>query len=818
MKVFLKLALFQPIMYKISNMDVKKVLESLFLPVEYIISKPDELYRFNNLENYFRSFIELYRQIPSIYNELIKFEEYFKGIDGKNIEQKKESLNKLYLLYKGPFFDFQKEDLEKMEEFLAKEVSDFKWLGEKTIKKLIEKGIKTYRDVLFYLPYRYVDKRFMMKISELKPGMKGYFKARVIDMQNWSKKGFLDFKGNGLIVRATDDTGTIILKWFNKPPVFIKNLLQKDSEIIVFGNVEFFRGQKEIHHPEIEKYDETKVQEGDSGYNIYPIYFGLPEGVSEKLYRKMVFSITIKGKQILKTLVPHPLKDDLKLLEWGEAFYHIHFPKEDFNYEKYENYRSPYHLTLIYQELFLLFALFLGKKKNVQRAKISTLNFSGELAKKALLNLGYRLTTAQKRVIKEIKEDLEKPYPMQRLLQGDVGSGKTIVAFLTSLLVIEAGKQVAIMAPTEILAEQHYINFKNLVAEMGLKICLLTSSIKKREREEIINQIREGKYEIIVGTHALIQEDVDFNNLGLVIIDEQHRFGVEQRNMLIKKGDIIPHALFMTATPIPRTLAMTVHGDLDLSIIDEMPPGRKEIKTMVLPEIHRDRAFNILLEELKKGRQAYVVYPVIDEDNTLELKAATQMYEQIKDRFKEYNVGLLHGRLKADEKENIMNLFKKNEISILVSTTVVEVGVDVPNATMMIIEHGERFGLSQLHQLRGRIGRGSEASICIVLVDTKKLSNKARERLIFFRDNLDGFKLAEFDLKMRGPGELLGTKQSGLPEFSVFDLVRDGNYVEFMKKKTEELISKTDEGFYNNFISKITKIYFGEKKEFLHAG
>jgi ATP-dependent DNA helicase RecG len=449
---------------------------------------------------------------------------------------------------------------------------------------------------------------------------------------------------------------------------------------------------------------------------------------------------------------------------------------------------------------------------------MANLNFSGDLARKVLSKLGYKLTEAQKRVIREIKQDLEKPYPMQRLLQGDVGSGKTIVAFLASLFVIEAGKQVAIMAPTEILAEQHYINFKNLVLETDLTICLLTSSLKRKEKEKIITDVKEGKYNLIVGTHALIQEGVDFSNLGLIIIDEQHRFGVEQRNKLIKKGEVIPHALFMTATPIPRTLAMTIHGDLDISVIDELPPGRKEIKTIVLPELQREKAFSILIEELKKGRQAYIVYPVIDEDNALELKAATQMYEFIKERFKENNIGLLHGRLKPEEKEEIMNLFKENKISILVSTTVIEVGVDVPNATVMIIEHGERFGLSQLHQLRGRIGRGSEQSTCIVLVDTKKLSNKARERLIFFRDNLDGFKLAEFDLKMRGPGELLGTKQSGLPEFSIVDLIRDGSYVEFVKNKSEEIFNKINEESFSSYISKISKIYFGTKKEYLNAG
>lgn len=799
-------------------MDEKKVIDGLFYPINSVIREPQILYKLSNIEFYYKAYCELYRQFPSIYNELIKFEEYFRGIDSKSMEQKKEILLKLHFLYKGPFFEFNNDDLRKMGDFLGSEIGNYKWLGDKIIKKLVERGLKTYRDILFFLPYKYVDKRFMIKISELRPGMKAYFKGRVLEVSNWSNRGFLNPKGDGLIAKVSDGTGVIILKWFNRPPVFIKNLLKNDQDLVIFGNVEVFRGQKEIHHPEIERYDDSKIKDTNVGCNIYPVYSGLPEGVSEKLYRKMVFHIASEGREILKTLVPYPLKYDLKLIEWGEALYYLHFPKEDFDDENYEKFRSPYHLSLIYQELFLLFSLFYGKRKDVQRVNITPLKFSGELAKKVLINLGYKLTEAQKKVLKEIKQDLEKPYPMQRLLQGDVGSGKTIVAFLASLFVIEAGKQVAIMAPTEILAEQHFINFKNLIKETDLKICLLTSSLKKKEKEWILDDIKNGKYNLIVGTHALIQENVDFKNLGLVIIDEQHRFGVEQRNSLVKKGEILPHALFMTATPIPRTLAMTIHGDLDMSIIDEMPPGRKEIKTMVLPEMHRDRAFNVMNEELRRGRQAYVVYPVIDEDNALELKAATKMYELIKEKFKEFKVGLLHGRLKAEEKEEIMDLFKKNEISILVSTTVVEVGVDVPNATVMIIEHGERFGLSQLHQLRGRIGRGSEAAICIVLVDTKKLSNKARERLIFFRDNLDGFKLAEFDLKMRGPGELLGTKQSGLPEFSIFDLLRDAGYVEYMKNKSEELFKKVDDDFFNYYITKITNIYFGEKKDFLNAG
>lgn len=796
----------------------KKILNAFVTPLKLILKTPEGINNLSGLENYYKSYCELYKNFPNISYRLKELQSFFNNIDSVDTAEKIKRLINVCSKFEGFFLNITKKDIELMDKFLSKPVIEYTGVGEKLANLLSSKGLNSTRDILYYLPYKYVDKRFIYKIKDLQPGKPAYFKAKVLSIESWKKHSFLEHKGEGVIVKVSDETGIITLKWFNKPPVFIKNLLVKGNELLIFGNVEFFRGQREIHHPEIEKFDEKKHKNNELNFKINPLYFGLPEGIGEKFYRKFVYEILISGKNILKNLIPYPLKSDLNLYEWGEALLYVHFPNDDFNYDLYENHRSPYHLTLLYQELFLLYSLFYTRKSSIQTIELKPLNFTGQLARKILNKLGYTLTNAQKRVLREIKEDLEKPYPMQRLLQGDVGSGKTIVALLSALLVIESGKQVAIMAPTEILAEQHYLNFKSLIDDTELTICLLTSSLKKKEKEKLLEEINIGKYNLIVGTHALIQENVDFKDLGLVIIDEQHRFGVEQRNLLIKKGKNIPHALFMTATPIPRTLAMTIHGDLDLSVIDELPPGRKEIKTIVMPEIHREKAFDILEKELIKGRQAYIVYPVIDEDNALELKAATKMYEFIKEKFSSYNVGLLHGRLKPDEKEKIMGLFKKNNISILVSTTVIEVGVDVPNATIMIIEHGERFGLSQLHQLRGRIGRGSETSICIVLVDTKKLSNKARDRLIFFRDNIDGFKLAEFDLKLRGPGEMLGTKQSGLPELSIVDLIRDGSYIEFMKKKSEELLKNIDEDFIRTHLLELCRLYFGDKIDFLNAG
>lgn len=794
------------------------VIDDFLVTIKRFIRNPEYVGLAKGIENYYHTFLELYKNFTDVHEKLSQLEYLFKNIDQKSNDEKLMMLKKVCATFEGLFLDISEEELKEMEFFLARPIRTFKSVGEKIAQTLENKGIINVKDALFMLPYKYIDKRRLINIKDLTIGEQAYFKGKIIDIQNWSAKGFLEKRGKGLLAIVSDGTGTVMLKWFQQPPPFIKSLLVKGNELLIFGNVQIFKGQKKIHHPEIEKNDSLLDSQRTTNFKVIPLYFGLPTGINHKFYCKLIFQILQEGKNILKTLIPLHLKNELNLLSWWEALFNVHFPQEDFSVNLYESFRSPYHLTLIYQELFLLFSIMLQRKLELHKINITPLSFTGDLARNIVKKLGYNLTNAQKRVIREIRDDLLRPYPMQRLLQGDVGSGKTIVALLSALFVVESGKQVAIMAPTEILAKQHYINFKNLLIDSHLSICLIKSDLKKRDKELIVNDIKNGKYQLIVGTHALIQESVEFKNLGFVIIDEQHRFGVEQRSLLVKKGKDIPHALYMTATPIPRTLAMTIHGDLDLSIIDEFPPGRKEIKTHIWPELHRERAFSLIEEELKKGRQAYIVYPVIDEDNALELKAATNMYELICKRFPTYEVCLIHGRLKAQEKEDIMREFKDGKKSIMVSTTVVEVGVDVPNATVMVIEHGERFGLAQLHQLRGRIGRGSEASTCIILVDTKRLSEKARERLIFFRDHTDGFKLAEYDLSMRGPGELLGPKQAGLPELFIVNIVRDAEYIEFMKNRCEKLINKENAYFWETILPKLVNIYFGRNAEYLKAG
>lgn len=703
------------------------------------------------------------------------------------------------------------DDLEKIERFLNRPLKSFKGIGEKTSLILEKKGFKTVRDVIFNIPYQWIDKRKINKISELKDGDYAYLKVRTLNSGSWVPKGFLNKKIKGYTALVTDGSGYLTLRWFYEPPQFIKEALNQNQEINVFGKVRVFRGSKEISHPEIEK-----IESKDEKINIFPCYYGLPQGISEKNYRKIIYLILQEGRSILKSMLPVEVKNVFNILDTGEALLNIHFPQKDFDREKWETRNNQYHQSLLYEELFLFFSIFIEKKIEFEKVKIQPLKFSGRLFEKFINNLNFTLTNAQKRVIEEIRKDLTKDKPMHRLLQGDVGSGKTIIALISALMVIEAGKQVAFMVPTEILAEQHYFNIKRFFSHFDIKCEILTASLKKSEKEQITKRLAEGEIHLLVGTHSLIQENVSFSDLGLAIIDEQHRFGVEQRNLLIKKGKN-PHTLYMTATPIPRTLTMTLYGDLDLSIIDELPPNRKPIKTIVLPDNLRERAFKIVEEEMKKGFQSYIVYPVIEEENLLELKSAKEMYEVVKTRFKTVECGLLHGKLTTDEKEVIMDRFKKGDIKILVSTTVIEVGVDVPKATVMIIEHGERFGLSQLHQLRGRIGRGGDYSTCIVLVDTKRLSKEGRERLIFFRDNLDGFRLAEFDLQLRGPGEIMGTKQSGIPEFKFVNILKDANVIERMKINTENYF-KSPNPDYINSLRKIQQIYFNKNLEYIKIG
>jgi ATP-dependent DNA helicase RecG len=474
-----------------------------------------------------------------------------------------------------------------------------------------------------------------------------------------------------------------------------------------------------------------------------------------------------------------------------ECLEHIHFPHQDDSVEKLNQRRSPYHRRLIFEEFFLLELIYALRRK--QSRALNGVRFeTGERTRERVKKiLPFHPTAAQKRVLKEIVDDLKAPYPMIRLMQGDVGSGKTIVAFEAVVIAVENGYQAAIMAPTEILAEQHFINAKRILERLNYRIGVVRRGIKKAEKLDLLEKISTGQIDVIIGTHAIIEEHITFKNLGLVIVDEQHRFGVVQRLQLMAKGDN-PNTLVMTATPIPRTLSMTLYGDLDLSVIDEMPPGRSPIRTIQVSDRDVERVYKTVRAELGQGRQVYVVYPVIEESEKVDLKSATEGFKKLSETFKDRRVALLHGRLKSDEKEATMAAFAAGKIDILVSTTVIEVGVDVANATVMMIEHAERFGLAQLHQLRGRVGRGAHQSLCILMTPSR-LNDVARQRIQAMVSTTDGFRLAEVDLQLRGPGEMAGTRQSGIPEFRVANLLLDVDLLSLAKTEAQRWAERSGE-------------------------
>jgi ATP-dependent DNA helicase RecG len=521
---------------------------------------------------------------------------------------------------------------------------------------------------------------------------------------------------------------------------------------------------------------------------IVPIY-SETEGLYQRTLRRLMKTILEGYADEVSSPIPSEIAERQDLIDFSEAFRRVHFPLEGESIDALNLQRSDGHRRIIFDEFFFLELGMALKKRGVALETGISFRAEGTLSQKLLNRLDFKLTRAQERVLAEIKADLEKPHPMNRLIQGDVGSGKTVVALLACLFVLECGYQAAIMAPTEVLAEQHFLNLRRWVEPLGVKVGLVTSSVKGLERENLYQRIRAGHIQLVIGTHAVIQEAVEFNRLGLAVIDEQHKFGVVQRGLLKKKGGS-PDVLVMTATPIPRTLAMTVYGDLDVSLVDEMPPGRVPVETKVFPESARAKVYRIVEEEIKKGRQAFVVYPLVEESEKLDLKDATRMAEHLqKEIFPEFRVGLLHGRMKTDEKEAIMTEVQGGKIQILVATTVIEVGIDIPNASVMVVEHAERFGLSQLHQLRGRIGRGRYPSKCILLAQYRS-SEEARVRLRAMEKTTDGFRIAEEDLAIRGPGEFFGIRQSGLPDFRVAHVVRDAPILIEARKEAFRIIQE----------------------------
>jgi ATP-dependent DNA helicase RecG len=674
---------------------------------------------------------------------------------------------------------------------LASPVQYLKGVGPQRARLLTRLGINTIRDALFHLPSRYEDRSSLIKIAELahhqldtgSNTISGKVVSSEIITPNPRRPRLRLFE---LVI--ADSSGALKAKWFNQ--AYLKKLFKPGQEVVLYGIVKrnYWGSAFEMTNPEYEIIDDgdddpvpSPGEQIHTG-RIVPVY-RLTEGLSQKQLRNIMYAIVNSAVQSVQDTIPQEIITRHNLPGLRESLVNIHFPEATVSIGMLNSGTSPYHQRLSFDELFTFQAgLAIIKKGELLEKGIAFLP-DGRLAGCLRGALPFTLTRAQERVLGDILNDMKSHFPMNRLIQGDVGSGKTIVALFAMLAAVESGYQAALMAPTEILAEQHYLNIHTLVENLGLKIQLLTGSKKNKN----IENISSGDANIVIGTHALIQEGVSFKNLGLIVIDEQHRFGVMQRATLKKKGTD-PDTLIMTATPIPRTLALTLYGDLDYSIIDELPPNRSPVITRLLSEKQKEYIYQLIEEQVKKGRQAYIVYPVIEESDKTNLKAAITGMEALGVKFPEFKIGLLHGRMKPAEREEVMREFKNGALQILVSTTVIEVGVDVPNATLMVIIHAERFGLAQLHQLRGRVGRGSVQSHCILL--HYGAAEDARRRLAVMVGTNDGFKIAEEDLAIRGPGEFFGTKQSGLPDLKVADIVRDARLLEAARKDAFGLIEK----------------------------
>ena len=653
-----------------------------------------------------------------------------------------------------------------------------KGMGPKLSELLQKKGIVTVEDALYLLPNRYEDRRELKTIARLRPGCDEVFYAEVVSADSVAGRGGRKY----FEAIVGDGTGMLTLKWFNFNPAFMKKSWQPGRRAIFSGEVRSYGYQREIHHPEAEW---LKADEDAAAYlardpvnfgRIVPVY-PLTEGMQQRTMRRVMKEIVDGFAASVTSPIPEAVCEKHNLLPLAEALRTAHLPPPDSNLTALNETATLAHHTLVFDEFFHLELGLAMKKSGIALEEGIPFTVTHRYTKELLRILPFPLTGAQRRVLSEIKNDMMMPHPMHRLVQGDVGSGKTLIALMAALVAVENDFQVAIMAPTELLAEQHYLNIHRWCEQLGVRVSLVTSGMKGKAKSSALEAIAKGESQIVVGTHAVIQDKVEFARLGLGIIDEQHRFGVLQRSLLKKKGTN-PDILVMTATPIPRTLAMTVFGDLSLSVVDELPPGRTPVKTEICFESRRLRVYDIIREEVSGGRQAYIIYPLVEDTEKSDLKSATQMSEHLaRDIFPGFRVGLLHGRLSPEQKETVMSAFKEREIDILVATTVIEVGIDVPNATVMVIEHAERFGLSQLHQLRGRVGRGSARSRCILL-STGRLSEDGERRLKVMAATNDGFRIAEEDLSIRGPGDFLGTRQAGIPDFRIANILRDARVLE----------------------------------------
>src|SRR5436305_608636 len=671
-----------------------------------------------------------------------------------------------------------------------------KGIGPRIAEILAAKGIHTVGDLLHYLPFRYEDRVNPRGISELRAGEMATVIAEVRTSGLFRTRRMPIFQ-----MTAGQGRSRLRCIWFNG--TYLKDKFQPGQMVALYGKVEDNRGELELRQPQFEIIGEgedeaeKKMAQSLEIGRLVPIYESARQGrLTSRWFRRVVNGALENLTPELPEAIPSAVRKRLDLLPPRQALQRVHWPDEGESIRDLVAFRTPAHIRIIFEELFFI-ELGLELKRREQKAQTGIAFGLNDRVREAIKKtLPFHPTGAQKRVLKEIAADMEKPYPMRRLLQGDVGSGKTLVAFEAAIIAIENGYQVALMAPTEILAQQHYFSARRILEPSGYRIVLLTGSLEDDRKRDIRRHIAQGSAQLVIGTHALIEQKVEFAKLGLVIVDEQHRFGVLQRFKLMKKTPDAaagtaaePDVLVMTATPIPRTLALTLYGDLDISVLDEMPPGRTPIVTRRVGDERADEVWQFVRKQVTAGHQAYVVYPVIEENEETELKAAMKMYGELSKKiFPDLNVAVLHGRMEPDLKEQVMRLFQKGKIQILVATTVIEVGVDVPNAAVMVIEHAERFGLAQLHQLRGRIGRGAAKSYCI-LMTSGKVSDEAERRLDALVRTTDGFQIAELDLEMRGPGEFFGTRQAGLPSFQVANLIRDRELLEFAKKEAAAVLS-----------------------------
>ena len=668
---------------------------------------------------------------------------------------------------------------------LATPLTYVKGIGPARAALLEAKGLSTVEDLLGYVPFRYEDRSNMKTIAQLAPGEM----ATVIASVSSAKLFGFRRRNLGMFEARFSDASRAILvgKWFHGG--YLANVLGAGLKVALFGKVEFdtYSGELTMLHPEFEVL--SGDDEGDSTLHVgrlVPIYEAVSK-LTTRLLRVFMHRI-IETLPSLDDPLPEHLRARFKLPDRATAIRDVHFPPPDSDLRLLNAFRSPAQFRLIFEEFFWLECGVALKRSKARTVTGIAFEIDERVRERVKRMLPFKPTGAQKRVIQEIAADMRQPHPMNRLLQGDVGSGKTIVAAEAAVIAIENGYQVAVLAPTEILAAQHAFYFRQILSPLGYTTALLTGSFTSREKDKLKQLVSAGLAHVVVGTHALLEKDVEFHRLGLAIIDEQHRFGVLQRLQLVQKG-AQPDVLVMTATPIPRTLAMTLYGDLDVSTIDELPPGRKPIITKHATADRVEQVYSFLKRQIAEGRQAYVVYPVIEESETQAMKAAQQMYEHLsREVFPDLAVGLMHGRLSGDEKEDVMQRFKAGRIQILVSTTVIEVGMDVPNASVMVVEQAERFGLAQLHQLRGRVGRGAAQSHCILV--TEKMNDAARERIRTLVDSTDGFHISEIDLKLRGPGEFFGTKQSGLPALRVANILRDAEILEIARREAVDFVTR----------------------------